>query len=235
MSELRRSRAARLLGATALTLISFVHPLGAQDSTSQHGVLVTASAIAGLLDHRVEAGAGIERTSGPVFGVQFDASRSSALALTVRAVGGTLGARTKAADARDVGEVEADARMRVLSWLDVRAGVTVRGFTNQLARQRWTQLAVGGESRIPMLDGRIEGIVGAALVPFVHVSGHESPRLAIAASMGVRHTSRRFELGLLYQLERYDFAELSGVTRAEEHSALLLRAGYRLGIGRATR
>jgi hypothetical protein len=232
---MRRLMDVRVIVATMVALISLVPTLGAQDSTSQHGVLVTGSAIAGLLDHRVEAGAGIERTSGPVFGVQFDASRSSALVLTVRAVGGTLGARTRAADPRDVGEIDADARMRVLSWLDVRAGVTVRGFSNQLARQRWTQLAVGAESRIPMLDGRIEGVFGAALVPFVSVTGHESPRLAMAASMGVRHMSRRFELGLLYQLERYDFAEQSGVTRAEEHSALLLRAGYRLGIRRATR
>ena len=57
-----------------------------------------------------------------------------------------------------------------------------------------------------MLGGAIEGTAGAALLPYVRVSGHASPRLAMAASMGLRHASRRFEVGLLYQLERYDDA-----------------------------
>jgi hypothetical protein len=50
--------------------------------------------------------------------------------------------------------------------------------------------------------------------------------------MGIRHSNRRFEMGLAYTLERYDFAEAAGVRRLEEHSSLVLRAGYRLGVGR---
>jgi hypothetical protein len=188
-----------------------------------------------MIDHRVDAGDGVERMSGPVFGMQIDASRGPTLLVSLRALGGSLDARSRVADPRDVGEVGADARVRVLSWLDARAGATVRGFTSSLARQRWTQLSLGADTRVPMLGGAIEGTAGAALLPYVRVSGHASPRLAVAASMGLRHASRRYEVGLLYQLERYDFAEVAGVSRAEEHGALLLRAGYRLGLGRTAR
>ena len=217
---------ATLVGATAV---------GAQDAVPARGLLVTGAAVAGMLDHRVDAGAGVERNAGPVFGIQLDASRGPAWRLSVRALGGTLDAQSRAADARDVGEIGADARLRVLSWLDARAGATVRGFTSQLARQRWTQLSLGADALVAMLGGRIEGTAGAALLPYVRVSGHESPRLAVAASMGLRHSNRRFDLGLVYQLERYDFAAVAGVSRGEEHSALLLRAGYHIGSGRTAR
>jgi hypothetical protein len=221
-----RIRSAALLIAFLASAAS-VH---AQIATASDRARLTSAVVAGMMDHRVDAGAGIEHTSGPVFGVQVDASRGPSLLVSLRALGGTLGAQSRSADARDIGEVGADARVRLLSWLDARAGATVRGFTSELARQRWTQLSLGADTRVPMLGGAIEGTAGAALLPYVRVSGHASPRLAMAASMGLRHASRRFEVGLLYQLERYDFAEVAGVSRAEEHGALLLRAGYRLGL-----
>lgn len=207
----------------------------AQDSTAQGRVLVTSAAVAGTIDHRVDVGGGVERTTGPVFGIQVDASRNPDLIVSLRALGGSLSPRSPVADQRDVGEIGGDVRIRVLSWLDARGGATVRSFTSELARQRWTELSVGADMRVGMLGGRIDGTAGAALLPYVRVSGHQSPGLAIAASMGLRHTSKRYELGLLYQLERYDFAALSGVSRAEEHSVLLLRAGYRIGIGHSAR
>ena len=89
--------------------------------------------------------------------------------------------------------------------------------------------------RVGILGGRIEGTAGAALLPWVQVSGHQAPHFAVAASMGLRHVNHRYEIGLLYQLERYDFPDVAGVSRVEEHSALLLRAGYRLGSGALTR
>lgn len=206
-----------------------------QESATPPRTLVTASAVVGVADHRVDAGAGFERTSGPVFGLQVDALSGRDLSLSIRGVGGTLDARSGAADQRDVGEIGAEARLRVLSWLDARGGAMVRSFTSQLARQRWTQLSIGADARVPMLNGRIEGTAGAALLPYVRVSGHDSPRLSIAACMGLSHTSRRFDLGLLYQLERFDFADVAGANRLEEHSSLLVRAGYRVDIGRIAR
>lgn len=215
-----------------MTTLALAPAVRAQEIDPPGRVLLTGAAVLGMLDHRVDAGAGVERTSGPVFGIQLDASQGRDLSFALRALGGTLDARSPDAEARDVGEVQADARMRVLPWLDARAGATVRGFTSALARQRWTQLSIGADTRIAMLGGRIEGTAGAALLPYVRVTGHDSPRLAIAASMGIRHTNRRYEVGLAYALERYDFAEFAGVRRLEENSSLVLRAGYRLGVGR---
>jgi hypothetical protein len=206
--------------------------LRAQDSRPPGRLLLTGAAVAGLFDHRVDAGVGLERTSGPVFGIQLDASSGPDLSFGLRALGGTLDARSRTADARDVGEVETDARLSVLPWLDARAGATVRGFTSALARQRWTQLSLGADARLGMLGDRIQGTAGAALLPYVHVTGHDSPRLAIAASMGLHHSNRRFEISLAYTLERYDFADVAGVRRSEENSSLIVRAGYRLGVGR---
>ena len=217
---------------SVMTTLAVAPALRGQDIQPPGRVLITGAAVVGMFDHRVDAGAGVERTSGPVFGVQLDASQGPELSFALRALGGTLDARSPAAESRDVGEIQADARMHVLPWLDARAGATVRGFTSALARQRWTQLSVGADTRIGMLGDRIEGTAGAALLPYVRVSGHDSPRLAIAASMGIRHSNRRFEIGLAYALERYDFAEVAGVRRLEEHSSLVLRAGYRLGVGR---
>lgn len=219
--------AARIAVMTTLAVAPMLH---AQDVPPPGGVLLTGAAVLGVLDHRVDVGAGVERTSGPVFGVQLDASRGPELSVVLRALGGTLDARSGGAEARDVGEVQADARLHVLPWLDARAGATVRSFTSALARQRWTQLSLGADTRIAMLDGRIEGTAGAALLPYVRVSGHDSPRLAIAASMGLRHSNGRLDIGLAYALERYDFAEATGVRRMEEHSSLVIRAGYRLGV-----
>ena len=228
------TRGASLLALCVATL-GVVTQAQSQETAPVNPRIVTTSAVIGLVDHSVDAGAGIERTSGPVFGIQLDARQSPDLLLSVRGVGGTLDARSTTADQRDVGEIGADARWRVLSWLDARGGAMVRSFTSQLARQRWTQLSIGADMRIAMLNGRIEGSAGAALLPYVRVSGHDSPRLAIAASMGLHHTSRRFDLGLLYQLERFDFAEVAGASRLEEHSSLLVRAGYRLDVSRIAR
>ena len=138
-------RGAFILGVMATLAVAPV--LRAQDIQPPGRVLLTGAAVLGMLDHRVDAGAGVERTSGPVFGIQLDATQGPELSFSLRALGGTLDARSPDAEARDVGEVQADARMRVLPWLVARAGATVRGFTSTLARQRWTQFALGADTR----------------------------------------------------------------------------------------
>jgi hypothetical protein len=188
------------------------------------------SVVGSAIDHRVKANTDFERTTGPLFGVQVDAVPLEGMVLSLRALGGALRpAHGSAADARDLGEVAAVMRMRLLPWLDGRGGLVSRTFSSSLARQRWTTAQIGAEVRIPMLDGRIEGTAGGLLLPIVRVSGHSSPDLAIGTSMGIRHVSRRYILALNYQLERYDFPEVSGTRRVEEHSTLSIRAGYRFG------
>ena len=192
-----------------------------------------ASAVVGLADHRVDAGFGVERTTGLLFGVQMEATPLEGTLLSVRALGGSLGARTAATDPRDVGELGATARMRLVPWLDARAGLTTRTFSSSLARQRWTSAAIGADVRMTMLEGRMEGTVGGQFLPLVRVSGHTSPEAAFGASMALRYVARRYLVALGYQLERYDFPTIADQRRLEEHTMLTLRAGYR--FGRTTR
>lgn len=189
------------------------------------------SATVGLMEHRVAADPGYERASGLVFGGQVDLVPMPNASVSLRALGGTLDPRSPAAEGRDVGELEARARVRLLPWLDAGAGATVRSFASTLARQRWTQFAVGAESRMSLLQGRIVGVAGGSLIPLVRVSGQPSPTLAVAALMGIRSTTRQYELGLDYLVERYDFAATAGrVKRAEGNSVLAIRAGYRFRV-----
>ena len=192
-----------------------------------------ASAVVALADHRVDAGLGFERTTGPLFGVQLEAIPLEGTLLSIRALGGALGARTPSTDARDLGEVAATARMRLVPWLDARAVLTTRTFTSSLARQRWTSAAIGADLRMTMLEGRLEGTAGGQFLPLVRVSGHTPPDIGFSASMGLRYVARRYLVAFGYQLERYDFPTIAAERRLEEHTLLTLRAGYR--FGRTTR
>lgn len=187
------------------------------------------SVIAAAADHRVDAGLGFERSTGPLFGVQLDLESQAAMSLTLRALGGTIDPRTPAAEPRGVGQVSATGRLAVTSWLRATATARVRSYDGPLARQRWSELAVGGEGRTPLFGGRVDGTVGASLAPICRVSGLPSPNLAIAATAALRHSGERLDLALSYSLARYDFPEVRGVRRAEEESLLLVRAGLRIG------
>ncbi|NUO64954.1 MAG: hypothetical protein HOQ11_01185 [Gemmatimonadaceae bacterium] len=230
--------APRRLGLRLLLLLAL--PAGARAQQSLPARLAdrfqpAASGVIGIADHRVDAGLGFERTSGLLLGVQVEATPLEGTLLSVRALGGALGAHTPSTDARDVGEIAATARMRLVPWLDARAGLTTRTFTSSLARQRWTSAAIGADLRMTMLEGRLEGTAGAQLLPFVRVSGHESPNASFGASMGLRYVARRYLVGLGYQLERYDFPSVADRRRLEEHTMLTLRAAYRFGrMTRAT-
>jgi hypothetical protein len=228
---------ARHLGAALVATILGAATARAQSLTSRvvDRMQPTVSVLAGSADHRVDAQLGFEHTSGPFFGAQLDVIPLDGTRVTIRALGGALAApRSSAAEERDLGELGATARLRLLDWLDARAGLTTRAFTGALARQRWTMGSLGAEARTTLLDGRIEGTAGAMLLPLVRVSGHSSPDLAVAGSTGLRYLTRHWDLGLGYQLERYDFPAVAGMRRLEEHSMLTLRAGYRF-TGRAPR
>jgi hypothetical protein len=225
----------RLRALAALLGVAIPSAAGAQSFGSRFAdrFQPAASAVVALADHRVDAGFGFERTAGTLFGVQVEAIPLEGTLVSLRALGGSLGTREGAADQRDIGEVNATARWRLVPWLDARAGFTTRTFTSSLARQRWTSAAIGADLRMTMLEGRIEGTTGAQLLPLVRVSGHGSPNVAFGASMGIRYVARRYLMALGYQLERYDFPAVADERRLEEHSMLTLRAGYR--FGRSTR
>ena len=191
------------------------------------------SVIAAVADHRVDAGFGYERSTGPLFGAQLDLEPAERMTLTLRALGGTLEAHTPAAETRGVGEVMLGTRIDVLPWLRGTAAALTRSYDGALARQRWSELSVGGEGHVALVDGLVDGSIGLALAPLVRVSGQQGPDLSVAGSARLRHSGDRLDLAIGYTLERYDFAASSGGSRVEEISMLFFRAGLRIGRRRA--
>ena len=190
------------------------------------------SVVAAAADHRVDAGFGLERSSGPLFGAKLDLEPADRMSLSLRALGGTLGARTPGAEARGVGEVALTTRLDVLPWLRGTVAAIGRSYDGALARQHWSELSIGGEGHLPLIDGLLDGSLGLALAPVVRVTGRQGPDLAVAAAARLRHTGERLDLSIGYSLERYDFPSAGRAIRVEELSMLTLRAGLRIGAQR---
>jgi hypothetical protein len=186
----------------------------------------TASAVAGFMDHRVDAGLGVERSSGPVFGGALDLNLIRGTSASLRAIAGTLDPRTGPAETRQVAQVDATGRLHVLPWLDATMRGTIRSYSSDLARQNWSQVALALEGLFP-IAGNVGGSFGAILIPFTRVSGHSSPDLALGGSAGLHWRADRLDIAFSYMQERYDFPGTARGERLEEQGMLMLRAGYR--------
>ncbi len=186
-------------------------------------------------DHRIDAGIGVQRTTGLLFGAQLDVEPADRMSLSLRALGGTLdpARETPGAESRGVGEIALTTRIEVLPWLRGTAAAVGRSYDGALARQHWSALSVGGEAHFPLIEGFADASIGAALLPIVKVTDRAGPDLAIAGGARLRHSGERLDLSLGYSLERYDFPTAGGVRRVEEISMLVFRAGLRIG-GRRT-
>jgi len=187
------------------------------------------SVVIASADHRVDAGFGPMRTTGPLFGAQLDIEPDERIAISLRAIGGTLNARTPDAETRGVGEIALTTRLDVLSWFRGTVTALGRSYDGALARQHWSELSLGGEGHAPLVDGLLDASLGVSLAPVVRVSGRQGPDLAVASLARLRHSGERLDVSLGYSLERYDFASVGGSRRVEEISMVVLRAGIRLG------
>jgi hypothetical protein len=190
---------------------------------------ITAGASLSLAEHRVTAGAGLERSSGTMFGLSAATSvpwRSIDAWLALRA--GSLGANERTAVDRDVGELRVGATMPIRSWVSAVAGVTVRRYASSLAAQRWVWAELGVVGRTTLLDDAIEVSGGISIMPLVSVSGISRPDLAVAAQSSVAYTTGRLTGTLRYGLERFDFPARADGRRLEELSSLEVGVAWRV-------
>jgi len=189
-------------------------------------------------EHRVEAGEGIERSAGALVRGELRYALRSWLELRGGGGAGRLAARTDPAADRTVSELGVGAAVAPLPWLELDAGTTVRRYASALADQRWVRVHVGAETRVPLLgDGprgdRLLGVVRAALLPVVSVTGQPGPGLALAAGTGLEAHRDRLSAALAYSLERYDFPAVlrahdgARVRRLEQLSTVGVRVGVR--------
>lgn len=206
------------LGLAVLTTVPLRAQLGVQ-----------AGGFAAMAEHRVNAGRGVEQSSGTLLGAEGKLFIGSRMEVFVHAAGGKLTADSALADDRDVGEAEVRASVLTVPWLALHAGFSLRSYGTALARQRWTALRFGGEARLAFVGGGVTGILRGEILPSVSVSGLDRPSRAYAAGAGLEYRAGVLTAGLRYDLERYDFPLVAGVERREQLSSLKAHVGLTLG------
>jgi len=225
----RRCALVAVVAAGAVT-----RPLAAQ---AARGRLDAALEVAAA-EHRVEAGEGVERSAGALVRGELRYGMRSWLELRGGAGAGRLAARTDAAADRTMSELAFGAAVTPLHWLALDAGTTLRRYTSALADQRWVRVHVGAETRIPLLGDwsggdRVQGVVRAAVLPVVSVTGQPGPGLAVVAGTGLEARRDRLSAALAYSLERYDFPAVlraydgARVRRLEQLSTVGVRVGVK--------
>lgn len=190
---------------------------------------VTTGVSVSLAEHRVTAGAGLERSSGTMFGL-WATTTVPWQALEARASlrAGSLGANERSAFDRDVGEASLGASIPVSDWLGLDAGIVVRRYESALAAQRWVWGEVGLHARRSLLEDALKLSAGLSIMPWVSVSGISRPDLAVAAHSAVGYTAGRLTATIRYGLERFDFPVRNDVRRLEELSSLELGVAWKI-------
>jgi len=190
---------------------------------------VQGGAIAALAEHRVDAGRGVEQSSGTLLGGEGKLLVGSRFELFLHAASGTLAADSAGAEDRDVAQAEARISVLTVPWLALHAGFSVRSYGTVLVRQRWTAARFGGEVRLAFVGGGVTGVLRGEILPSVTVSGLQKPSHAYAAGAGLEWRMGVVALALRYELERFDFPLQAGVERHEQFSVLTADLGVRLG------
>ncbi|HWC74401.1 MAG TPA: hypothetical protein VG454_10740 [Gemmatimonadales bacterium] len=182
---------------------------------------VQGSFYVGQADHRVRDAGVLVPASGAVFGGALTANVGPRFTIAAEGMSGHFTAASGASlDDHDIAQLQLIGGMKVRPWLTVQAGPLWRNVSNDLARQHWTALRVGGEARVPIGFESVRGVLRGYWMPLVSVSGLSRPDVALAASAGVEWRGRRIGLGTRYVLERYDFPVTAGNSRSEEFAAL---------------
>ena len=190
---------------------------------------VTAGASVSVAEHRVTAGAGLERSSGTMFGV-WATTILPWQALQARASlrAGSLGANESSAIDRDVGELSLGASLPLNPWLGLDAGVVVRRYESVVAAQRWAWGEIGLHGHSSLLDDALALSAGLSIMPLVSVSGISRPHLAVGAHSAIAYKVGRLTATMRYGLERFDFAARNAARRLEELSSLELGVAWKL-------
>ena len=178
------------------------------------------------MKHRVDAGYGVEPSSGVVGGSEVTVGPGPRLTLHLMAQAGSLQTQAAGAIARDVAEVAARLDAVTLRWLTVQVGAGRRAYSTLLARQTWTMINVGAEARVAFSESGVSGTVRGALLPRVRVNGLDGADLAFTGAVGMEYRPGHAIVALVYSLERYRFAD--GAERREQITALTFKAGWSL-------
>lgn len=190
---------------------------------------VSGTGFASFLIHQVNIGAGVEQSTGVVLGAEGALNVGSRLVFAAHASGGSLSTQAAGGQNRNVGEIGVAATVVTVRWLALMGGVTSRTYTTDIARQRWTTVALGAEACTDFAAARVRGVVRGAVLPVVSVTGLPGPDVALTGSAGLEYSAGRIVGGLFYGVERYDFPPSGAVRRLEQVSSLTVRVAIRRG------
>jgi len=192
-------------------------------TTVAAGQRFSAAAAVSSVEHRVDAGFGVEISRGPLIHAGIHAVISGRWAAGLEGMAGALSAEGAASD-RDVSELRGTLGFRATSWLRLEAGYGTRMYSASIANQRWNAASLAAEGSLTFANARLAGTGRVAWLPIVTVTDLESPDLAFAVAAGVEYRPGAAAFSLSYWLERYDFPAAAGVLRSEQLSGLMLRA-----------
>ena len=190
-------------------------------------IAASGTTLVSFVEHRVDIGYGVEKSSGPLLGAEGAVALWSRLAVGIRAAGGSLSTQAVGAQDRDLGELGIQASVVAVGWLALRGGATWRTYSTAIARQRWTTVELGAEARLDFATSPVRGVLRAGLLPVVSVEGLPGPDVALTAAAGIEYSARSVTGGLFYGLERYDFPDQGTGRRLEQVSTLTLRLSVR--------
>jgi hypothetical protein len=215
------SRLARVL-VPAVAAACAAGPLAAQTRLGAWGIGLA-------VQHRVDAGNGLELSSGALYGAALSMSLNPRLEIGIEGVTGNLTRDSGQAENATLARAEGHVAVQAMPWLALRTGLGIHTFKTPIAVQRWTSVRVGAEGRLDFVGGALSGIVRFELYPIVDVTGLGKPNRAFGAASGLRFNAGVVSGDVLYTFERYDFPEAGGVARVEQLSALRVSLGVRLG------
>jgi hypothetical protein len=184
---------------------------------------VFAGGAVAFLEHRVDAGFGVEVLTGPMGFAEIGMLASRVQGSVTLGAGRLGGAGT--ITGRDVGMLALRAGYLARSWLTLEGGVTIRTYSADVARQRWILLRLGAEARVPFLNDRMAALARLGVLPVASATGLGRSEAAFTAAAGMTYRRQRLTLEVLYALERYDFPATSITTadRREQLSSLIVR------------
>lgn len=179
------------------------------------------------VEHRVEAGTGVEVSRGPLVGATVGVALRPQLEIAVTAEVGKLNPDGPGEE-RDVGQLGLAARLHLGSWFTAEVAARARSFTAPIARQHWTTVYVGGAARVPFAGGRWSGQIQGGVFPVVSVDGLSGARLAVFAAAGVAYRADPLTFSVQYWAERFDFRPANGTARLEQLTGLRAAVALRL-------
>lgn len=178
----------------------------------------------------MDAGYGVEISSGALLGGSAIALLRERLALSVVAHAGRLEPTAGAIQQREMAELGVAAGTRILRGLWLNGGVRWRTYDAPIALQRWRFVELGAAARVPFAAPGLTALGRFTLLPSIAVSGGGNPDATASAAIGVEYAPGRIGVQLLYARERYEFPAPSVLVapRLEQVSMVMLRGTVRL-------